>query len=200
MAKQLIVSIGREYGSGGHRIGEIIAEKLQLPLYDRSLLREIAGIKKVDAENLEKYDEIPRNRLFSRTVRGYNNSPEENIARMQFDYLHELAEKGESFVIIGRCAESVLSEYDALIPIFVVADIDYRIATVMERDGINESTAEIRVKRVDHHRKEYHNYYCSGKWGDCRNYGITINSGRLGEEGTAEYLTDYLKKRAQIEE
>lgn len=87
MEKQLIISIGREFGSGGHEIAEILAEKFDLKLYDKSLLQHIADERNVNVAHIEKYDEIPRNLLLSRTVRGYSNSVEENIANMQFDFL-----------------------------------------------------------------------------------------------------------------
>ena len=75
MEKQVIVSIGRQYGSAGHEIGRKLAEKLDIPFYDRNLFEEIGKIKNIDTNDLEKYDEVPRKKLFSRTVRGYSNSP-----------------------------------------------------------------------------------------------------------------------------
>jgi cytidylate kinase len=195
MSDQLIISVSREFGSGGHVIAEKLAEKFGLPVYDRNLLREIALEKDVDAENLEKYDEIPKKYFFSRKVNGYSNSPEENIANMQFDFLRRKADEGESFVVVGRCAESVLTDYDCMIPIFVLADMDWRIQRTMEVDLLSAKDAESKILRYDRKRKEYHNYYCSGKWGDSRNYDITINSGRLGIEKTAELLETYIQEK-----
>ena len=99
MEKQLIISVGREFGSGGHEIAEMLAEKFGLNLYDSNLLEEIATEKKVDGSNFEKYDEVPRNLIFSRKVRGYSNSVEEKIANMQFDYLQKKAERTETDVM-----------------------------------------------------------------------------------------------------
>ena len=104
MEKQLIISIGREFGSGGHEIAEILAKHYGLNLYDKNLLQEIANEKSVEVKNLEKYDEVPRNLFMTRTVKGYSNSAEENLANMQFDYLRKKAESGESFVVVGRCS------------------------------------------------------------------------------------------------
>ena len=106
MEKQLIISLGREFGSGGHVIAHRIADHYQLPIYDKSLLKQIATEKNLDAEDIAQYDENPRNLFLTRTVRGFSNSPEENIARMQFDYLKKKAAEGESFVVLGRCAFS----------------------------------------------------------------------------------------------
>ena len=117
MKKQLIISVGREYGSGGHIVAERLAERYGLPLYDRNLLKEVAADRNLDSKDLEEFDEIKRNKLMSRTVRGLNNSPAHNVAMMQFEYLKRMADEGKSFVIVGRCAEAVLKECDALISI-----------------------------------------------------------------------------------
>lgn len=119
MGKQLIISVGREFGSGGHEIAEMLAKKFDLKLYDKNLLQNIAQEKEVDAQNIEKYDEVPRNMLFSRTVKGYSNSMEENVAQMQFDYLKRKAKEGESFVVVGRCSEVILKDNPALISILL---------------------------------------------------------------------------------
>ena len=104
--KQLIISVGREYGSGGHVIAEKLAERFGLALYDSNLLTCVAREKDVAPEELSRYDEIGKNKLLYRTVKGFSNSPEENLANLQFDYLRRLADQGKSFVIVGRCAES----------------------------------------------------------------------------------------------
>ena len=109
--KQLIISIGREYGSGGHEIGRKLAAKLGLEFYDRNLLDEIAHIKNSDAELLKKYDEVPKKRFFSRTVRGYSNSPEENVAELQFALLKHKAADDDSFVIVGRCTDEIFKGF-----------------------------------------------------------------------------------------
>lgn len=195
MSEQLIIAVSREFGSGGHVVAEKLAERFGLPVYNRNLLREIALEKSVNAENLEKYDEVPKKYLISRRVKGYSNSPEENIANMQFDFLRKKAESGESFVVVGRCAESVLSEYPCMIPIFILGDMEWKIRRTMEVDHLSEKDAEAKILRHDRKRKEYHNYYCAGKWGDSRNYDITINSSRLGLDKTTDILENYIRER-----
>ena len=115
MGKQFIISVGREYGSGGHEIGRKLANALGIHLYDRSLLDEFAAMQGVDPTELFKYDEAPRRPFFSRTVRGYTNSPEVNIAELQFDLLRKKADSGESFVVVGRCADTILRGNEGLI-------------------------------------------------------------------------------------
>mgnify|MGYP004522727783 FL=1 len=195
MGKQLIISVGREFGSGGHEIAEMLAKKFDLKLYDKNLLQNIAQEKEVDAQNIEKYDEVPRNMLFSRTVKGYSNSMEENVAQMQFDYLKRKAKEGESFVVVGRCSEVILKDNPALISIFVVGDYDSKVERIMRVYKMSRPEAESFMVRQNKKRKGYHNYYCKEKWGDSRNYDITVNSSKLGEAETAELLVDYINKR-----
>ena len=195
MAEQLIISVSREFGSGGHTIAEQLAERFGLSLYDHNLLDKITNEKNLDLKKLKQYDERPRNPLLSRTVRGYSNSPEENIAKMQFEYLQEKAEQGDSFVVVGRCSESVLKEYDSLIAIFILANMDFRIQRTMIKDGLSQRDAEVLVKRRTRERKAYHNRYCTMKWGDSRNYDITMDSSKLDIEGTADVLENYIRAR-----
>ncbi len=195
--KQVIISIGREFGSAGHEIAEKIAKKLELPIYDYNLLREIAGEKNVNVANLEPYDEVPKKGFGYRTVRGYSNSPQENIAYMQFDFLKKKAAEGESFVVVGRCSEECLKEYKNLITIFIIGDMETKVARIMKLHNLSEKDAKEMVIEQDKKRKAYHNYFCVGKWGDSRNYELSINSSRLGLEGTTELLEDYINKRMQ---
>lgn len=195
MAEQLIISIGREYGSGGHRIAEELAKRFSLPFYDRNLLDEIANEKELKENKLHQYDEAPKNRLLSRTVRGYSNSPEEVVARMQFDFLKQKADSGESFVIVGRCSEDILKEYDALISFFIIADMEFKLNRIQEIRKMTREEAEAVIRRHDKKRKAYHNYYCQTKWGDARNYDMTVNCSKLGLEATADILESYIRAR-----
>lgn len=108
MAEQIIIAIGREFGSGGHEIAEKLSELYGIKLYDKNILQNIAEAKNVDVASYEKYDEVPKKMIFSRTVKGLSNSMEENIAQLQFRYLEDKANAGESFVVVGRCAETML--------------------------------------------------------------------------------------------
>lgn len=195
MEKQFIVSLGREFGSGGHVIAQRISEHYQIPLYDYNLLRDIAIERNLEAEELDKFDENPRNLFFTRTIRGYSNSPEENIARMQFDYIKKKAAAGESFVVVGRCAESILKDNPNMISIFVLGDMEQKILRTMERNQISRNKAEKMVKQHDKKRKAYHNHYCEGKWGDSRNYELCINSSKLGLDETTRIVIEYLNSR-----
>lgn len=193
--KQVIITVGREFGSGGHEIAEELAKRFQLDLYDYNLLREIAGEKNVHVKNLEPYDEIPKKGFGYRTVKGYSNSPHENIAYMQFDFLRARATEGKSFVVVGRCAEEALKEYDCVISIFVLGNMETKVERISRLYDRDEKQAYNLILEQDKKRKNYHNYFCEGKWGDARNYDISINSSTLGIADTEDILEEYINKR-----
>jgi len=195
MAKQFIVAIGREFGSGGHEIGELLAKKLGINFYDRNLLDKIGDEKHVDIEQFKQYDEKVKNPFLSRSVRGFSNSIEENLAQMQFDFIKEKADSGESFVIVGRCAGHVLRNRPELITIFVLANREDKVNRIQNKYNLSKKEAEKKIDRHDTNRKKYHNNYSSIKWGDSRGYDLCINSSCLGIESTIDTLYDYVMKR-----
>lgn len=195
MDKQLIISVGREYGSGGHEIAEQLSRHYGIQMLDHNLLDEIAAAKNLDMQNLKGLDEKHRSRLASRTVRGYSSSPEENLYLLQFDHLKNKAASGESFVIVGRCSETILKGYDSLVSVFVLGDMDRKTERIMRLYQLSQEQAVRKIHEKDMKRKRYHNGHCEGKWGDSRNYDISINSSKLGIEGTVGLLADYIDRR-----
>lgn len=195
MEKQLIISVGREYGSGGHEIADRLSKHYGIQLYDHNLLDEIAAEKNLDMQHLKGLDEKHRNRLASRTVRGYSSSPEENLYLLQFDYLKNKASSGESFVVVGRCSETILKECSSLISIFVLGDMDKKIERIMRLYQLSKEQAVRKIREKDMKRKRYHNGHCDRKWGDSRNYDICINSSKLGIDETVALLTEYIDQR-----
>ena len=197
MTKQVIITVGRQYGSGGHEIARKIAAKLDLKLYDKNILDEIAKEKHVDSDEFKKLDEKPKGLFGSRRVRGHSNSLQDHIAHMQFEYIEERASEGESFVVVGRCAEHVLKEHDRTITIFVLGDTDTKMHRLMETEGFEEKEALHEMEKRDGIRKAYHNSHTLSKWGDSRTYDLCINSSRLGIDGTVDALIDYIEKRIE---
>lgn len=193
--RQVIIAVGREYGSGGHEIAKMIAERMNLPFYDRNLLSEVAREKGIDVSAIEKYDESPRRAFVSQTVRGYSNAPEDGLANMEFDYIRAMASRGDSFVIVGRCADAILVGNKGLITIFVTADDDRKIERISRIVNVSEAEAARMIRAKNKKRKSYHNYYSDGKWGDSRYYDLLINSSRLGLEKTADVIEAYIKAR-----
>ncbi len=197
MDKQLIISIGRECGSGGHEIAKALAKELQLPLYDKEMLEKYCREKGYDVDSFYRYDEAPRNIFTSRRVRGFSNSPEENVAVMQFEILHEKAMQGDSFVVLGRCSEEILRDNPAMISIFVLADIGFKKQHLQTVHHVPAEEVLTAMVDTDRRRKYYHNQYSRGKWGDSRNYDLCVNSAALGLEGTIDFLKDYIRRRQE---
>lgn len=200
MGKQLIISLGREFGSIGHEIAEKLAEHYGLPLYDNNLLKQMAEDKQLtefDADEMKELEEKKNNFVFYRTVNGYSNSPAKNIAYMQFDFMKKKAEAGESFVIVGRCSEQVLKEYEGLISIFVLEDMEDKVHRIMSYYDLPEKKAKKLIKYKNKKRKDYHNTYCEGKWGDSRNYDISVNCSRLSLDEATKLLINYIDERRE---
>lgn len=193
MDKQIIISVGREFGSGGHIVAANLAKHFGLPLLDSNILAEIAKENNTSEDYLRKYDESARNLFFSRTVNGFSNSPEEVIAQMQFDYIKKKADAGESFVVIGRCADWVLRDNPALVRIFILGDMEAKIKRTAERENISEDKAKSRIEQADKRRKYFHNTHSDNKWGDSRSYDITVNSTKMGLDGATELLIKYVE-------
>lgn len=195
MAKQFIVAIGREFGSGGKHIGRALAKELGVNLYDRNIVEKIAAEKEVDAEHLEKYDQKKRRAFFHRTVKGHTTALEDHVNDLQFDYIRRLAATDESFVIVGRCAESVLADHEGLISIFIKGEREYRIGRVMEQFSLNRHAAVEKMERHDRTRREYHDHYCDVKWGNVKSYDLIVDAAHFGTQGTADFIKDYVEKR-----
>lgn len=198
MSSQFIISIGREFGSAGHEIAQKLAEYYNIPLLDHNLLDEIALEKNVDADKLKHHDEKIRKPGLYRTVKGFSSHPEDNVAFLQFDYLRKKAEKGDSFVIVGRCSEDILKDYNGLISIFILGDMESKVERIKKLYELSDFQARKLIKEKDMKRKLYHNSYCEGKWGDSRNYDISINSSKAGLDNTLKLLIDYIDIRRNL--
>lgn len=197
MEKQIIISISREFGSGGHVIAQKIAEHYKLRLLDQNILEEVAQERSLDAAMLKELDEKHKKPVISRTVRGFSSSPEENVYLLQFEYLRKLAAKGESFVVVGRCSDSVLKDFEGLITVFVLGEEKKEVQRIMELYKKTETQAKKLIREKNAKRKQYHNSFCNEKWGESANYDISINSGKLGIDETALLLIDYIDRRMQ---
>ena len=200
MENQIIIALGREFGSGGHEAGQKLADRFGIKFLDHYLLQTIADEKCIDIDLLKKYDEKPKNRILSRTVSGYSNALEEHVANFQFDYIRRMADEGESFVVIGRCAEHILRGNPALISVFVLGNMDEKCKRIMDKYNLSHDEALHLIKRKDATRKSYHNYYCSGKWGDSRNYDLCINSSNLGVDGVVDIIELLVKRELSSRE
>ncbi len=197
MEKQIIISIGREFGSGGHEVAEKVAERLGLPLYDRNLLDHMMEEKMVQ-HGMHKYDEKKAFIGSTRHVRGFTNSIEENLLELQFEFIKKKAAEGGSFVVVGRCSEAALKGHPGLISIFILGDRDTKVERVMKRYDLSKDEALSKMNRHDKNRKNYHNHFAKTKWGDSRSYDLCINSSRLGIEGTVDAVVRYANARRDL--
>ena len=194
MGKQIIISIGREFGSGGHEIAERLAKHYHIPLYDKEIFDHVEAKGSISADIAKHFDEKPVNPVFYPTMLdGGYLSLEQTVANHIFDFIRTKGEKNkESFVIVGRCAEYVLRDNPNLISIFILGSKESKINRVMEKYDLDRKAACSRMKREDKLRKTYHNFYSDGKWGDSRSYDICVNSSTLGIDKTVETLIAYI--------
>jgi len=200
MEKQVIITVGREAGSGGLEVARKLAEKLGITIYDKNIFEHIGERFNIDTTNLQKYDETPRVKGITRTVKGFNNSPEQQVVEMQRQFLLEKAQEGQSYVILGRAGIKPLLDFPCLlIRIFVKADTDFKVARVMAEQGYDEKQALKYMSWVDFKRKSYHNQFCHVKWGDPTSYDIILKSNKLGIDGTVDFLADYVRRRMEQE-
>lgn len=193
MQNQLIVTVSREHGSGGHYIASLLAERLGIQLYDREIIEGVIERSGYSRELVNQMDEKPVNLFFSRRIGEFSNSLEVNVAAQTFALIREKAEAGESFVVVGRCAEQTLEGYPNVVRTFIYGDEASKLKRMTEREGLSEQEALTQMRTIDRQRKAYHNYYCDIKWGDCRGYDLAINSSRVGIPGAVEVLLDYIR-------
>ena len=176
-----IYTIGREFGSGGREVGEKLAAKLGIKLYDKELLQQAAKDSGFCEEIFENHDEKPTNSFLyslvmdTYSVSGYSAAPfldmplNHKVFLAQFETIKKIAEK-ESCVIVGRCADYALSDNPDCINIFIHADLDVRIKNVSRNLNITENKARDIINKTDKQRASYYNYYTSKKWGDSKSY------------------------------
>ena len=207
--ENFVITIGRELGSGGKSIGRIIANELNIPIYDSRLITIAAKESGFNPELFEKADEVTNKGLASSVVRTvtapfstigsfYDNSlSNESLFKIQTDVINKKAET-ESCIIVGRCADYILRNHPRHLNIFIRANYDDRVKFVCERDQITPAKARQLIDKTDNQRSTYHDFYCETNWGDSRAYDICVNSSLLGLEGTAHYLLDFAKQYFKI--
>lgn len=198
MDKQMIISIDREYGANGHYIADRLAEKYNLPVYNSNMIEYIAKEKGLNLDELKKYDEKTKNRLFTRTLDGHSSSPEDTIANMQFEFLKEKADGGKSFIVVGRCGNTVLRDNPNLISIFVTGNMASKAKRISAIFGVTTKEAEAMIVKNNKKRKQYHNLYSKEKWGDSRCYELIINTSRIGVEKAFEIVDAYVQNRISV--
>ena len=179
--KNRVITISREFGSGGRTIGKQVAEKLGIPCYDNELLTKIAQDSGFHENYIQEAGEYAPggflSNAFSHRGSGPNNA--DYLWKIQYNIISELAEKG-SCVIVGRCADYILRDKADCLRVFIHADLKFRAARIVREYGERPESPEQRLKDKDKRRAAYHRFYTDMKWGHAQNYDLTLNSGTLG--------------------
>ena len=198
MASNLIITIGRQYGSGGREIGRKLALRLGIPFYDRELI-SLAAKKTGFSEDLfEQLDKRATNSLlYSLTMFGSTGlngmSLTDQLFLAQANIIREIADSGPA-VLVGRCADHVLREYDNRFDFFITGSLDDRLQRIQTHDDYELSGKSPRaaLEKMDKQRSTYYNYYTGKVWGKSNHYDLCINAGRLGVDGAMEVILTYV--------
>lgn len=202
MANNTIITIGRQYGSGGHDIGKQLAEELNVPFYDKALLERAAKDSGLCQEIFENHDEKPTNSFLYSLVMdtyslGYTTSSfsemplNHKIFLAQFDAIKNIAKEGPC-VIVGRCADYALADFPNVVNVFLHADLQDRIVRIARRHDLTDAKAKDLIIKTDKRRASYYNYYTSKKWGDAAGYDLSLNTATLGIEGTIHMIREFV--------
>ncbi len=184
-----IITISREFGSGGRTIGKKLAEELNIPCYDRELIRQIAKESGFDGAYVKDIDEHTSTGFIRSafSTRAFGPTNEDYLWNTQREVILKLAEK-ESCVIVGRCADYILRDKADCLTAFIHADIKYRAERIVNVYGEREEAPEQRIREKDKRCAAYHRFYTDMKWGYARNYQIALDSGVLGIDRCVEIL------------
>lgn len=194
------ITIGRQFGSGGREIGKKVAEALGVPYYDKELLAVAAKESGLSHQFLQEYDEKPNNSFLYSLVMGQSSligghhgpTVEQMAANAQRDAVLAVAKKG-SCVIVGRCADYVLQDKFPCVNIFIHAPLKQRMARGVERYGLPADDVQSIILRTDKRRETYYNYYTGRKFGDARNYTLSLDSLGVGVDNAVRVLADYVQ-------
>jgi CMP/dCMP kinase len=203
-----VITIARQYGSGGHLIGEKLAKKFGVPFYDRELIALAAKESGMSEEVFERADERAANSLLYTLIMGnysfLNGVPMANgmpvndrLFLLQSKIIKNVARSGPC-VILGRCADHILGNRKHYFHVFVFADKDTREQRVIQDYGIKPELAPSKLNKEDKQRSEYYNFYTNKKWGDMQNYNMTVDSGIFGIDGTVELIAQAAELRDKL--
>lgn len=203
--KNIVITISRQYGSGGKTIGAMLAKELGINCYSREILRmasEDSGInERLFGMSDEKLKKAGWLRILNRPYEGQLLPPEDrdfvsddNLFNYQAKVIKELAAK-ESCVIIGRCADYVLKDFSNVVSVFIHADKRFCLERAMERHSMSEKEMQRYIDKTDRYRADFYEYHTGHKWADARNYDLSLNSAKLGFEKCVEEIRSYMKIR-----
>lgn len=188
--KNRIITISREFGSGGRTIGKMVAEKLGIPCYDAEIIQKMADETGFAPDYVKEAGEYSPGSFLSAAFsnRMFGPTNEDILWQHQYRVITELAEKGPC-VIVGRCADYILEDKTDCLKVFIHADLEFRAKRIVEVYGERAESPEERIKDKDKRRAAYHRFYTNMKWGYAQNYDLTLNSGVLGIDNCVDIIT-----------
>ena len=203
--KNIVITIARQYGSGGKTIGEMLAKELGISCYSREIIKLASEDSGISEQIFSQFDEKLDIGLFKKLTKkiysGNLLTPEnhafvsdQNLFNYQAKIIKGLASQ-ESCVIIGRCADFVLRDFDNVVSIFIHADEQFLMDRAMERNSMSEKEMKKYIEKVNNHRSEFYRHYTGQHWSDARNYDLCINSAQLGFEKTVDEIKSYIGNR-----
>ncbi len=206
MQKKFVINLGRELGSGGRVIGEMVAQRLGIDFYDKRLIKLAAKQSGISDEIFEKADEQSR-RAGLATLVSYLRNPftgadaassnvltSESLFSIQSNVIRDIASRS-SALFVGRCADYILRDFPLVINLFITAHRQDRVARIAKIHNLSQKKAEQMIDECDGERAAYYNYYGNGEWGRASSYHLCVNSSLLGLESTADYIVDFIERR-----
>lgn len=198
-----IITIGREYGSGGREIGRLVADKLGVPFYDKEILTRAAEESGLCIEMFDRHDEkasisgmlsggVAAGMHLSGQGTGLQMPMNQRVFLAQFDALGKIAAEGPC-VIVGRCADYVLKDLKNVVHIFLFASIEKRIERIMRVEGISEDEARELIRKTDKQRKNYYNFFADGNWGKRSNYDLMLRTDALDPDAVADTIIAFAR-------
>ena len=203
--EKIVITIARQYGSGGRTVGKMLAKDLGIPYYDKELLKKASEESGINEGLFAGADETLKNspllRITRKVYQGQLIPPDsndftsaENLFNYQAKVIKQLAEE-ESCVIIGRCADYVLRDYDNVLSVFVHAPEDYCIEQAKKKLAMSEKEVKKFIQRTDKQKEEYYKHFTGREWSDARNYDLCLDSSKLGYEKCVAEIKSYMKVR-----
>ena len=205
METKTVITIGRQYGSAGRQIGRALAEELGIKCYDKELLDRAAKDSGMCQELFENHDEKPTNSFLYSLVMdtysfGYSSSAfsdmpiNQKVFLAQFETIKKIAYEGPC-IMIGRCADYALADFDNCLSVFIHASLETRIRRIAKLYDLTDAKAKDKIQKADKKRSSYYNYYTSKKWGDVDSYDLSIDSGKMGIDGTIELILKAIQQK-----
>ena len=198
--EHFIITISRGYGSGGKQIAKRLSKSLNIKYYDRELIRIASEQHGINEALFNLADESHKSNPFKKYSGSEILSPKDsdylskdNLFNLQAQVIRDLAESGESCVIVGRCAHYILKDDEDVVKVFIHADMEHCIKNVMELNGVNEQEAMSMIVKTDKERALYHKYFTNMDWHDARNYDLCLNTNILSLDQCVEIIIDYIK-------